>query len=100
MLVSHDRMHILVQLSRHQADPRGRQLFFINSEDVAAPPEEQPDAPGGSEPSIHLGAFAGDIPLSKLAMALSVLPRDRLVFVSHDFAICVTLSGGTPWPFQ
>ncbi|MBE3044047.1 hypothetical protein IMZ48_16045, partial [Candidatus Bathyarchaeota archaeon] len=46
-------------------------------------------APGVPERSIHLAALSSHVPLSNLAMALSVLPRDRLVFLSHSFAICV-----------
>ncbi|SPO06728.1 uncharacterized protein DNG_09422 [Cephalotrichum gorgonifer] len=90
VLVSHDKQHILVQLSKHQANSRDRQLFFLNSKDVAAPPEQPLDSPGDSEPSIYLTTLASDIPLSNLAMAMSVLRGDRLVFISHDFAICIT----------
>ena len=90
VLVSYDRKRILVQLSGYQLNSSGKQLFFFDSKNVAAPQQQSQDEPGDLAAYIHLTALSSNTSLSNLAMAISVLWKDRLVFISHDFSICIT----------
>ena len=90
VLVSYDKKHILVQLSDHESNSSDKQLLFLDSKDVAASSQQPQNGPGGSASSIHLTTVFSDIPFSNLAMAISVVWKDRLIFISQDFSLCIT----------
>lgn len=92
ILISDSKKHIFLQISHTSDNSRGKKLFYLETSAISSvgrqeslPNPQERDSSGLS--SISPRALAADLS-SKVALALSVLSKDRLVFLSKSFAIC------------
>jgi WD40 repeat protein len=104
VLVTYDKKHLFLQMSHSRDHSRGKQFFFFETsaistsspaENLASPQEHEDSQP----PSVCLNALAADLS-SNIALALSFLSKDRLVFLSKNFAICSAQIRWGPGPLS
>jgi hypothetical protein len=91
-------------MSHSRDHSRGKQFFFFETSAIStssraenqASPQEQEDS---QPPAVRLNALAADLS-SNIALALSFLFKDRLVFLSKNFAICSAQIRWGPGPLS
>jgi WD40 repeat protein len=103
VLVSQNKRHLFLQMSHSRDRSREKEFFFLETSAISTSARpENPTSPQehvDSQPSsISLHALAADLS-SNIALALSFLFRERLVFLSKSFAICSVQIPWGPGPF-
>lgn len=102
VLVAQDKRHILLQVSGLEGNSRANKFFSLETSTVSITPVGREKLPSTQEPNdsgdpqshlIHLNAVATDIS-SAIAVVLSFIFKDRLVFISRNFGVC---SVQIPW---
>lgn len=91
ILVTHDKQHIVLQMLPPKLHKRAQQLYFLCTNALSIPAEPQiaghPREQTSVPPSICPSTFPTDL-ASDIEIPLDFLPRDRLVFLSKNFAVC------------
>ena len=88
VLVTHDKKHVLVQISRVNQNPAEKTFLCFepsswSTSTAATPGIDQETHSTAITPSILPRNLS-----SKIALALSFLPHDNLIFLSRDHSIC------------
>lgn len=97
VLVSHDKKHILLQISCSRGSLQSKKFFYFEAAAISVSVQSQgrstPQATFPRPPPIVPCPLSPELS-SRIAMTLSFLSRNRLVFLSKDFAICAVQ---LPW---
>lgn len=100
VLVTHDKMHVLVQISLPSRGSQEKAFLYFATSSFPTSKTVTPDTNQESAPAVLVAAVI--LPrnqTSQIALALSFLSHDRLVFLSRAFSICswpVSSSSGPP----
>lgn len=83
VLVSHNKRHVLLQVSQPMEDLK---RSFVHCDMALLPTEAWPD--GHQRDKIHLRPLVTDS-YNEISVILALLPKDRLVFLSKSFTVCL-----------
>lgn len=91
ILVTRDKAYVLVQMSLRNRHSREKRLAYFSTPSVAQSEVLVPVNDGAVKPgTIYTTLIPQDV-ASEVAMCLSFLPQNRLVFLSRTFAVCTTM---------
>ncbi|KAH8802637.1 NACHT and WD domain protein [Xylogone sp. PMI_703] len=87
-LVTHDKKHVLVQLSLLNQNSKEKQFLYFDTPSLSPPITETPESNGDTNPVIITCLLLPQNLTSQIALPLCFLSQYRLVFVSRTFSIC------------
>ena len=105
VLVTPDKQNLLVQISLRSQKPRGRAFLYFSTSSLPSIGEAAADTtPERNSKAIMTLSVLAQSVSSQIALALSFLPQNRLVFLSTYFSICCVQlasesSPSSPSPF-
>ena len=83
VLVTHDKKHIMVQMSSRGGKSKVKTLLYFNTSSLTASDSSIHEITATLRPEI----IPSDLS-SEIAISLHLLPNDRLVFLSRSYEIC------------
>ena len=88
VLVTHDKKHVLVQVSPLNQNSKEKTLFYFETPSCSTSMAARPGTDQEKGPGVMIPFILPTQISSQIALSLCFLSHNKLIFLSRDFAIC------------